>query len=237
VRVADVALPGKGHAKRAVNEELQRRRGASGDFADLIERQLARQHDLRKADVAEELGLLHAADVGLRARVQLDRRQIELQQAHVLHDQRIRAGLVQLPGQAPRALQLVVVENGVERGEHAGVEAVRVSRQPGDVADLVAGMRTRAEGRTADINGVGPVFDGLDADIGVLGGGEEFEVGRHGAAILPAAGSELPGLSAHCAPIPLGAPSACMNHRGQWLRPFHVSLEFTAGLVLGDWHV
>jgi len=38
----------------------------------------------------------------------------------------------------------------------------------------------RAEGRPADIDGVGAVADRLDADVGVLGGGEQFDATGHG---------------------------------------------------------
>jgi hypothetical protein len=33
----------------------------------------------------------------------------------------------------------------------------------------------RAEGRAADIHGIGAMLDRLDADLGIFGGGEQFE--------------------------------------------------------------
>jgi hypothetical protein len=111
--------------------------------------------------------------------MQLDRRQVELQQAHVLHDQRIRARLVKLPGQAPRLVELVVAQDRVERDENFGVVAVRVGCQPLDVGDAVAGVRPRTEGRPADVHRVGAMRDRLDAEVGILGGGEQFK-GRGG---------------------------------------------------------
>ena len=188
VRVADVALAGKGHAQRAVDEELERhvvgqRRGADG--RDLPEAQLARQHHLRKADLAEELRLLHRADVALRRGMQLDRRQVELQQTHVLHDQRVGTGVVHLPGDAPRFLQFVVVQDGVQRHQHAGVVTVGMFGEGRDLRDVVAGVGARAEGRAADIDGVGTMVDGLDAELAGLGRGEQLEFLRgfvvHGA--------------------------------------------------------
>jgi hypothetical protein len=76
----------------------------------------------REAHVLQEARLLGRADVGLGAGVQLDRRQVQLQQAHVLHDQRVGAGVVELPGQLARALQLVVAQDGVERDEDAALK-------------------------------------------------------------------------------------------------------------------
>ncbi len=87
-----------------MDEELQRgvlhRRG---DHADLVERQFAGEHDLREADVLQEARLFRGADVGLGAGVQLQRGQVELEQAHVLHDQRVDPGLVQLVPASVRA--------------------------------------------------------------------------------------------------------------------------------------
>ena len=47
--------------------------------------------------------------------------------------------------------------------------------QAGDVGDAVAGPVAGAKGWAADIDGIGAVFDGFDAEIGILGRCEEFE--------------------------------------------------------------
>ncbi|MNL84214.1 hypothetical protein D3C87_2121160 [compost metagenome] len=52
------------------------------------------------------------------------------------------------------------------------------------VADVVARAHARAEGRAADVDGVGAMVDGFDADVCVARRREQFElVGqeRHGA--------------------------------------------------------
>ena len=185
VGVADVALAAVGHAQRAMHEEFQRAGGFGGDRANLAERQFARQHDLREADVLQEARLGRRADVGLRAGVQLDRRQVDFEQAHVLHDQRIGAGLVDLPDQLARLFDLVVAQDGVERDEHLRAVAMRVPRQPLDVGHRVAGIGPRAEGRSADVDGVGAMVDRRDAEIGVLRGRKQFQmlaIGLHWAA-------------------------------------------------------
>jgi len=184
VGVADVALAAVGHAQCAVDEEFQGGVGTGGDPADLLQAQLARQDDLREADVAQETCLLQGADVGLGAGMQLDGWQVELQQAHVLHDQGIGARVVELPGQASRLLQFIVAQDGVEGDEDLGEIAVGMRGQACDVADVVAGTGPSAEGRAADIHRVGAVIDRLDAEIGVLGGSEQFDggggLGNHG---------------------------------------------------------
>ena len=129
---------------------------------------------------------LGRADVGLRAGMQLDGRQVQFQQAHVLNDQRVGAGVVDLPGHVARALQLIVAQDGVERDEDAAAKAVRVFDQAIQVADVVARRGACAKGRAADVDGIGAVVNGRDADVGVAGGGQQFKlVGQkgHGAAL------------------------------------------------------
>jgi hypothetical protein len=48
-------------------------------------------------------------------------------------------------------------------------------RQALDVLHRIAGAVARAEGRAADIHRIGAVLDRLDADLGIFGGGEQFE--------------------------------------------------------------
>jgi hypothetical protein len=64
------------------------------------------------------------ADIALGTGMQLNRRQVHLQQAHVLHDQRIDAGFVQLPDLLARRFQLSIMQDGIERNEDARTVAV-----------------------------------------------------------------------------------------------------------------
>ena len=176
VRMADEALAGIGDAQRAMDEELQR--GVFNlrtDGVDLPDVQLTCQHHLAEAHVLQEARLLGRADVGLGAGMQLDGRQVLQQQAHVLHDQRVGARFVQPPYQAAGRLQFVVAQDGVEGDEDAGVEPVRMGAQAGDVGHGVAGVRPGAEIRPADVDGVGAVGDGGDADVGVPRWRQQFD--------------------------------------------------------------
>ena len=150
--------------------------GGGAHGGDLLHGEFARQHDLRQAGVLQEARLFGRADVGLGAGVQLDGRQVELQQAHVLDDERVGPGVVHLPGHLACALQLVVAQDGVERDEHPAVEAVGVGDQALQLADVVARPGARAEGRAADVDGIGAVVDGLDADVGIARGGEQLDL-------------------------------------------------------------
>ncbi len=131
VGVGNVALAGKRHAQGAVDEILERGVGIDrlAHRADLLQAQFARQHQLGKTRRAEEARLLRGADVALRAGMQLDGRQVHFKQCHVLHDERIHAGLVQLPDLLARRLQFGIVQDGIERDEDAGAVAVREFHQ------------------------------------------------------------------------------------------------------------
>ena len=107
--------------------------------------------------------------------MQLDRRQVEFEQAHVLHDQRVGTGFVDLPDEAPRFFQFFVLEDRVQRDQHVRVVAMGVRREPLDVADGIAGIGARTESWAANIDRVGAVNDRFHAEIGVFCRGEQFE--------------------------------------------------------------
>ena len=66
---------------------------------------------------------------------------------------------------------------------------VRMLDEPCDVGHAVAGLFARAERRAADVDGVGAVVDGLDADVGIAGRGEQFQFGDgHGGGRLEKSG-------------------------------------------------
>ncbi|MNP31768.1 hypothetical protein D3C76_1249080 [compost metagenome] len=176
LRVGNIALAGKRHAQRAVDEELDRSLGFVGNGADFLQVQLAGQYQLRKTGLVEELRPLQGADVGLGAGVQLDRRDVQFHHAQVLDDQRIDAGVVQLMDQLACRLQLIVVQDRIDRGEHPGVVAMGELHQRGDIAHLVAGVVARAETRATEVNGIGAMQDRLTGDGHVTGGAEQFQV-------------------------------------------------------------
>ena len=80
--MADVALAREGNAERAMDEKFQiapLRVGSSADALDIVECQFARKHDLRKAHVLQKTRLLRRTNVGLRAGMQLQRRQVNFE--------------------------------------------------------------------------------------------------------------------------------------------------------------
>ncbi|MNL01221.1 hypothetical protein D3C87_1216840 [compost metagenome] len=131
---------------------------------------------MRETGLIEELGPRQGADVGLGAGVQLDRWNVQFHHAQVLDDQRIDTGVVQFVDQLARRLQFVVVQDGVDGGEHPRVVTMGELDQLGDIADFVAGVVAGAEARAAEVHGVGAMQDGLAGDGDIAGRAEQFQV-------------------------------------------------------------
>ena len=107
--------------------------------------------------------------------MQLNRRQIQLHDPHILHNQRVNARLIKIGNQPLRRLQLIIMQNGVQRDKDFGAIAMGKRHQTGDVAQAVAGIVTSAKVRPTDINGVGAVEDRFASDTGVAGRTKKFK--------------------------------------------------------------
>jgi hypothetical protein len=184
VGMADETLAAVGHTQCAVYKKFDD--GALGvdhvaDRADLRQREFAGQYDLAQACILQELGFFGGADVGLGAGMQLDRRHVDLEQPHVLNDQGIHACVIKLPSQFAGTFELVITQDGVERDKDAAVESVGVLHQLGDVLHRVVRRGACPKRRPTNVDRIGAMVDGFDANVEGAGGGEEFEVVRlHG---------------------------------------------------------
>ncbi len=173
--VADIALTAVGNAERAVDKELQLHIGRRADLADLRQRQLACQHHLREAHILQKLHLLRRAVVGLGTGMERDGREVQRQQPHVLHDQRIGTGFINLVGQPLGLLQLVIVQQGIEGDKYLGTETVGVTRQRFDIFEGVARRTAGAKGGATHVDGIGAMVDGFDAVGEVLGRSQQLQ--------------------------------------------------------------
>ncbi len=99
----------------------------------------------------------------------------ERQQPHILHDERIGTRFIDLVGQAPGLLQLVIVQQSVEGDKDLGAETVGVARQRFDILDGVARRTAGAKGRAAHVDGIGAMVDGFDAVGEVLGRSQQLQ--------------------------------------------------------------
>lgn len=111
-------------------------------------------HLLQKTDV----GGFHVVHLG--AGDQGQRREMELEQAGVLNDQRIDPGIPCVTGDFPGRLKLVVEENGVQRQLYPRAIAEGMTGEPLDIGHGVACSRTGAEGEPSDVDRIRPVVHG-----------------------------------------------------------------------------
>ena len=94
--------------------------------------------------------------------------------AHVLHDEGVRAYAVQVVDEAFGLGQFAVGQDGVEGHVDARVVKVGMVHEPPDVVQRVGGGGAGAEAGGADVHRVGPVVHGGEPARQVAGRGEEF---------------------------------------------------------------
>ncbi|GEM_PF-5853955 len=174
--MGDVALPRERHAQRAVDEEFQGRIHLLVDGADFGQVQLAGEDQLGEPRAVEKLRPFQGADVGLGTGVDLDGRQVQFHDAHVLHDQGIDADLMQLVDQRARRFQLIVMQDGIERDEHPHMEQMRERHQSRDIRHAVLGIVPCTEAGPADVHGIGAMQDGLLGNGDIPCRAQQFEV-------------------------------------------------------------
>ena len=179
-RLADEALAAVGDTEGAMDEGLEAQlRAAAVYVADFGQGELTREHHLLKSQSLERLRLVRRAVVHLRGRMERYGRQAETEKRHVLDDERVDPGFVEVADETLDEQELVVVDDGVDRDVDLGMEKVGEGDETTDVVELVSRSCTRPECVGTDIYGIGTVAYGLDAGVGVACGSEklkEFEV-------------------------------------------------------------
>ncbi|MNZ56241.1 hypothetical protein D3C78_741850 [compost metagenome] len=167
LRVGNIALAGIGHTQRTVDEEFNVGVSRLVDIADLIQIQLARQHDLGKTYIRKKLRFFNGANIALGTGVQFNRRNIQLKHAHILNDQRVDARLIQIGNQALGGFQFIIMKNGVQGHEHFCTKTVGKRHQLRNILQAIAGVMASAKARAADIDRVRTVKNRFTGDGGV----------------------------------------------------------------------
>ena len=118
-----------------MDEYLEGDGGHRADAANLLEGELAGEYNLAEAGLLEELHLGGRTVVHLGTGVEGDGGQVKLGEAQVLDDEGVCSGVVELPGEAARILQLRVGEDGIQGDIDARAEAVGVVAEGTDVVE------------------------------------------------------------------------------------------------------
>ena len=167
LRMRNVALTRIGHAQCPMNKEFNGRVRSLVNRADLIKIQLSRQHNLREANIREELRFFNCTNVALRTGVQFNRRNIKFQNPHILNNQRIDTGLVEVSNQPLRGFQLIIMQNGVKRDENFCTITMGKRHQLGNIFQAITGIMTGTKTRAADINSIGTVQNSFAGNGGI----------------------------------------------------------------------
>ena len=93
----------------------------------------------------------------------------KLQQTHILHQHSIYANSSQLVNQATNLLQLIIVDNGVERYVDLGIELVGILAKLTDIIDTITNSSAGSEFWCSNIYGIGTMIDGSDTTSQILG--------------------------------------------------------------------
>ena len=152
--------------------DLDGRMGA--DMADLLERELAREHDAREAELRERPHALEAADRHLRARVegQVGHRLMgDTRDAEVLHEHGVGPCLVEEAQVVPEGPHFLICHDRVDR--HVDGDLSQVCEVDGLAQRLaveVTCIGARAEGIARQIDGIRAVLHRRHECLAAAGG-------------------------------------------------------------------
>ena len=127
------------------------------DVAYVVQRKFAGQYHTAEPFVCEPRHFGCRAVVGLRAGVQLNRRQVHLQYAHVLNQYGVSPGFIKAVYQRLGLPQLVIVDDGVDRDVDPCAVDVGVPAKLCNVIDTVSRCGACSKTLGADVNGIRPM--------------------------------------------------------------------------------
>ena len=177
---AHIALAGIAEAQRPVHEHLGFDARMLRDEADLLERELAREHGAGDAHLGRGLDPGEIVDAHLRAGVQRNVRQSGAQhacEAQILHKDRVRPGVRRLLRERGGGVHLAVAHEGVERDVDLAAADVAVAHGLGKrLLCEIIGAPARVEPvAKAHIHRVRPVLHRRNDGIEVTRRRQQFQ--------------------------------------------------------------
>lgn len=157
--------------------EIDRMRGAA--YATyVVERQRTFEYYARKAAPLQKGGILLGHAPRLCRGVQFDRK-VHLPQGHVLHDKRIDISRDKFARRRLRRRQLVLKDDGIQRGIESRPVTVGIFGGTGNILDAVGGGTARPEAGTAHIDGIRSVVYGRHGRLQILCRSQQFDTSHH----------------------------------------------------------
>ena len=155
------------------NFQLHRHHLGNGTY--LLTRQFPGQHDTRKPRIVKETHFFHRTIIGLRTGMKGNRRYIETQDTHILHNKRIDTHPIKFGDKPLGWFQVIVIKQRIQSNIYTSLVSMCEIDQSGNIVHTVCRRRSRTETRTADIHGIGPMQNIFDTYIGRLGGSQQFD--------------------------------------------------------------
>ena len=146
------------------------------NLANLFQREFACQNHLTKSRIGQELHLLCIAIVHLRTCMKRYRREIQAQQAHVLHNECIHPDTVQIPYELLGIFQFLILQDGVESDIDTGIIQMGILHQLCNILKGIACCCSCTKTGRTDIYGIGTVVDSPDAAFQILGRSQKFNL-------------------------------------------------------------
>ena len=101
-------------------------------------------------------------------------RQLHAKQSHVLNENGVDTGLVELMDEPLGSGEFVVVDNRIDGDEHLSGKAVGMLAELTDVVDAVACCRTGPKALSTNVDGISTMIDGCHAALQILGRCQQF---------------------------------------------------------------
>ena len=101
-----------------------------------------------------------------------NRRYIETQDTHILHDKRIDTHPIKFGDKPLSKFQFIVIKQRIQSNIYTSLVSMCKIDQSGNIVHTVCRRRSRTETRTADIHGIGTVVHGGDGRLQIFGGSE-----------------------------------------------------------------
>ena len=145
-------------------EELNLRVHRFVDGFDLFQRQFSFQNQPAKSQALQPAGFFRCAQ-GTLGRSMHDERVTHGQDGGILHNQGIHSRPFQCLHQLPGLGDFFRIQKRIDGCVDTRTKAVGILTEFGNIFHGIAGRLPGPEGRTGNINGIGPAVNGCEADV------------------------------------------------------------------------
>ena len=171
-----VTLTAVAHTQGSMNKNFERRVGTIPvNRRNLFQCQFACEHHLTETGLSQKLHFLRRTVIHLRTGMQRNGRKLQTGNPHILHDQCIHTGTVQIPDHGFRVLKFVVFQNRIDGNINTRIVKMCIVHQGGNIFQRISSCRTGTETGSTDVNGIRSMINGFHAALQVPGWSQQFD--------------------------------------------------------------